>query len=296
MNFLSLKIEAFGLDINNADLKIAAFRKIGKSAELSSLKKAEIAPGIMKNGEIKDIEALAKIIKEAVATAGGKTIETKYVVASLPEEKSFLQVIQMPKMEEKDLQSAILFEAENYIPLPISQVYLDFQVISASVKNKVNHLDILLVAMPKSVVDSYVLCIKKAGLIPFAFEVKSEAIARALIKGKTSSSQIIILDIEKDSAVFIAFAGGSVRFTASIPVLPQKQFFDQIEKYLSFYQNHAFHEHIGESNSIEKIILCGEEAGLKELSNSLSEKLKIKTELEKNYSSFSAAIGLALRP
>ncbi|MEK7562390.1 MAG: pilus assembly protein PilM [Patescibacteria group bacterium] len=315
MNFLSLKTEAFGLDINESDLKIVKLRKKSKFFELSSFKKVTIKSGVIEAGEIKNEDALTAIIKEAQYTVDGEKLNTKYVVASLPEEKSFLQVIQMPKMNKKELQSAIFFEAENYIPLPIGQVYLDFEVINPAVDH-LNHLDVLIVAMPRVVVDSYASCIKKAGLTPVAFEVQSEAIARALVKNQTSDSQLILLDIGKNNVCFTVFAGCSIRFTSSISIFGKTQndlekFAEQVEKYLNFYQDHSSHEHLSQDNGVEKIILCGDGAGLNGLSDFLSKRFAIKTELGnpwinipskkindafgKKFLAFTTALGLALR-
>jgi len=216
MKFLDLKYEAFGLDINDLSLKIVKLKKKHKGFVLDSFSEVDITPGIIEDGVVKDETALVKIIKYALSTIKGKRLNTKYVVASLPEEKSFLQVIQMPKMNEEELRLAVPFEAENYIPLPIEEVYLDFQVISP-IKDYLNHFEVLIVAMPKKVVDSYVSCIKKAGLIPIALEVESEAIVRALIKKETNLSPLILIDLGEDNTDFIVFSGNSIRFTCSIP-------------------------------------------------------------------------------
>ena len=63
-----------------------------------------IPADVVKKGEIKNQSVLTNIIKEACASVQGKRLDTKYVIASLPEEKSFSQVIQMPKMTEKELR------------------------------------------------------------------------------------------------------------------------------------------------------------------------------------------------
>jgi len=172
----------------------------------------EIEPGIIEGGEIKEEEKLVKILKEVA-----KKAKTKYVVASLPEEKAFLQVIKMPMMSEEELKSAILFEAENYIPLPVNEVYLDCEVVPP-VYNHLKHLDVLLAAIPKKTVDPYLRVLKNAGLKPIAFEVESLAIARALIKDQTTQYPVLIIDLGATRTSFIIFAGNSVRFTCSIPV------------------------------------------------------------------------------
>ena len=123
LEYFSIKREVFGLDISNLSLKIAPIEKKEGKLKLVSFGEAKIEPGIIKNGEILDDNKLARIIETAVRQVKGEKINTKYVIASLPEEKAFLQVIQMPRLPKEDLKSAVIYEAENYIPLPIEEVY-----------------------------------------------------------------------------------------------------------------------------------------------------------------------------
>ena len=181
LEFFSLKPKTFGLDISDLCLKAVRLKGESKFSNVASFVETDIKPGIIEAGEIKDENSLAKIVKESLLHMKGEKIRTKYVVASLPEEKAFSQVIQLPKMKEDDLKSAVLFEAENYIPLPIDSMYLDFQVITP-LHNHLDHLDVLISALPHSTVDPYISVFKKIGLFPVALEIESQAIARALIK------------------------------------------------------------------------------------------------------------------
>jgi len=217
MEFLTLKPEAFGLDISDLSLKIAKLKRKRNFFDLTSYGEMEVKPGIVKEGEIKDEKKLAEVIKEAIKRVKGKKIKTKYVVTSLPEEKSFLQVIQMPKIPKEDIKSAVVYEAENYIPFPIEQVYLDSWIIPP-VYNHLDHYDVLIVAIPKKIVDPYLSCLKLAGFTPKAFEIESFSIARVLIKNEVTTSPILIIDLGATRTSFIIFSGYSLRFTASIPV------------------------------------------------------------------------------
>ncbi len=221
MKFLTLEKEAFGLDISDMSLKIIKLKRKTGFFKLASFNHLEIQPGVIEKGAVKDEDALAKVIQAACRNIHGERLRTKYVIASLPEERSFLEVIKMPLMKEEELKLAVPFEAENYIPLPMSEVYLDFEVI-APIKSGQNHLDVLIVAMPKKIVNSYVACIKKAGLIPLAMEVESEAIARALVKNELSTAPIALIDFGKNSTDFIVFAGRSIQFTHSIAISSQQ--------------------------------------------------------------------------
>jgi len=222
--FLSLNPEAFGLDISASSVKIVKLKKEKKRFGLASFGEQKIKEGIVGDGQIKDEDKLAAAVKETLNKVKGEKIRTKYVICSLPEEKSFLQVIQMPKLQEKDLKKAVQYEAENYIPLPLEEVYIDSQIIPP-ICNHLDHSDVLLVAFPKKVVDSYVSFLKKAGLQPRALELESLAIARALIKKEVIPYSLLIIDIGSVRTGFIIYSGYSLRFTTSISI----SYFDFVE-------------------------------------------------------------------
>lgn len=228
LKFLNLNPELFGLDISESSLKIVKLTKKRGFFKINYFIETDLPQGIISGGVIKDEEALAKIIKSLCKSAKHKGLNTKYVIATLPEEKSFLEVIQIPRMNEKELQSAILFEAENYVPLPIDKLYLDYKVINQEVKN-LNHIDVLIVAMPKITIDSYSSCLKKAGLIPTVLEVESQSLVRSLVKNEKTSTSLVLIDFGKDDTDFIIFSGDSIRFTCSIPISSQ-QITDAIAK------------------------------------------------------------------
>ncbi len=237
MNFLTLKPEAFGLDISDLSLKIIKLRKKGRRIRVVSFGEKEVKPGIIKEGEVIQKEELAEIIKQAMKEVKKEKLRTKYVVASLPEERAFFQVIQMPKISKEDLRSAIIYEAENYIPLPIEKVYLDFQIIPQTDKN-IDHLDILICAIPRETVDPYFSSLKLAGLEPQSLEVESLAITRALIKDGVTSSPVLIIDFGATRTSFIIFSGTSLRFTSSISV-SSMNFTEIISKSLGIDLNKA---------------------------------------------------------
>lgn len=219
--FLTLKKEAFGLDFSDSSLKIIKLEKKGGGLKLASFGESLIRPGIIKNGEIKNKEVLVKTIKKALLEVSGEKIKTKNVVVSLPEEKSFTEVIQMPKILEEDLKSAVIYEAENHIPMPIEDVCLDSQVVP-SASGELDHRDVLLVAFPKKIINSYLECLKESGLRPIIFETESLAVSRSLIKDEFSDGPIMIIDFGATRTNFIIFSGYSVRFTFSLPFCPQK--------------------------------------------------------------------------
>src|SRR3989344_5597892 len=203
-DLFTLKPESFGLDISDLSLKIIKLQKSGSFFRLASFGETKIKPGIIEGGEIKDENALVAIVKEAVSNVSGEKFKTRHVVASLPEEKAFLQVIQLPLMGDAEAKKAAQFEAENYIPLPLDQVYIDSQVVPP-ILNHLDHTDVLLAAIPKRTVDPYLSVFKKSGLKPLALEIESQAISRALVKGEETSRPLLIVDLGATRTSLIIF-------------------------------------------------------------------------------------------
>lgn len=216
INFLTLKTEAFGVDFSDSSLKIASLKKKGSFFKLKSWGESDLGIDIIEEGEIKDEDKLSQAIKAGIANVKGEKIKNKNVVAAFPEKKAFFEIIKMPRMEKEELSSAVYFEAENYIPLPISESYLDFQIIPHNHGHLSDSLNVLVGAAPRKIVDSYVSCLKKAGLSLFALEIDSQAISRALIKGNVSLHPVLIIDIGKSRTSIIIFSDYSLQFTSSV--------------------------------------------------------------------------------
>jgi len=212
---LNLNPGSFGLDISDQTLKLVQIKDGKQGLNILALNQISMPLGIISRGEIKDIEKLSLYIKKIVSKT--KKLTSRYVVASLPEEKSFLRVLQMPKMSDIDLKRAVRFEAENYIPFSLDKVYLDSEIVTHP-KPTSDFVEVLITAMPKKIVDSYIKAIKKAGLIPLAMETESNAAARALIKDGIAEDPVYLIDFGATSTSISVYYGNCLRFASFVPV------------------------------------------------------------------------------
>lgn len=217
LELLNLNPDSFGLEIADLSLRLVKIRKSGGRHKIEFWAKKELPQEIIKRGEIRQIDVLAENIKKFVFQE--KKIKTNRVAVSLPEEKSFSQVIRLPKMGEEDLKLAAKNEAEQYIPFSREKVYLDVEIVHPLKENKKskNFSEALLVAVPKITVDSYLQALKKAGLAPIIFETESQSICRSVIAGGKTSAPVLIVNIYQTRTILTLFAGTSIRFTAPIP-------------------------------------------------------------------------------
>jgi type IV pilus assembly protein PilM len=136
----------------------------------------------------------------------------------------------LPVLYGRELESVVIFEAENHIPIPLTDVYFDFE--KKEVANGASkHQEVMIVATPKKVVDLYLSAIKMAGLFPVAMEVESLAVARALVRRREDSMPLLIVDFGENRTSFIIYAGQMIRFTSSFPI-SSRQITEAIASYL----------------------------------------------------------------
>lgn len=238
-NLSQITPPAFGLDLSDLSLKIAFLKRRGKEIRLQGFGRCEIPQNIIKEGKIHKKEELTNIIKQALEkNIKGKKLRTRYVVCSLPEQHAFVQVIQLPKMKFAEAKEAIKWEAEANIPMSIDEVYLDWQIVNP-LTNNLDHLDVLINAAPKTLVNDYVEVLQKAGLCPVALEVESLATARSLIKNQLCRQPILIVDLGATRTSFIIFSGYAVRFTTSISI-SNRQMINTIAQHLKITNEDAW--------------------------------------------------------
>lgn len=215
--FFKTEKEVFGLEISNLSIKAAKVKKKSKKYFLEWVEKEEMEAGIIEKGEIKNEEKFVEVLKKTVKGKWRERLKSDFAIVSLPEERIFSKILKIPKVPEKDIPNLLLFEAEKHIPLPLEKIYLDYQIVSPPFEN-FNYLEVLMIACPKEVADSYLRAVKKAGIFPFVFEPETFAIARTLIKQEVSTEPVLILDFGATKTRFIVFAGKSIRFTSILPI------------------------------------------------------------------------------
>ena len=161
-----------------------------------------------------DIRTLADAVSELVKTYrfSGTAVTT------LPEGQLFSFVVDFPKMSEKELAKSLQWEAEQYIPMPLDEVSLDYQVLDplASTRDD-GRMEVALIAAPKKVVNNYLSVIRQAGLETASVENQTSAVVRALHAGGADAPTALYVSMGASSTDFAIVRAGAVRFTRSIP-------------------------------------------------------------------------------
>jgi type IV pilus assembly protein PilM len=181
----------FGLDIGLSSLKVMQIDWHHKKQVVSGYGVTSFSPDFFTEGILTDQEGLAKVAKELFENHMIGDITTRRVVIAIPASKTFTRSMTLPKMKSKDLSAAVQLEAEQYIPMPIDDLYLDHTVVSESDKE----MEVLVVAVPKKMVDAYLLLTRLLGLEVVAIETTISAAGRLFIQAEQSDVPTVLIDL-----------------------------------------------------------------------------------------------------
>ncbi len=206
-------MKVFGLDIGATSLKIVWLdRNKNKISLKSCLTTVTPAKGMFSES-VADQEVMAQAIQRLVVES---KISTRNINIALPENQVFTKVIEMPKLSDKELASAIYWEAEQHIPAPLETMTIDYKILRRGGEKELNSkMQVLLVGAPISLINRYQQIIGLTGLNINAVETEILSVIRSLVVSKNNSVNLIV-NIGALGTSFAILQNGVVIFTYSI--------------------------------------------------------------------------------
>lgn len=155
-------------------------------------------------------QEVTEFLKTLVSRMGPKTTAA---AASLPLFSAFTTVISLPDMAPSELAKAIAFQARQYIPLPLSEVALDWSKVGEYEDDKgFKYAQVLLISVPQEQIKKYQAIFKGAGLELLSLEVEALSLTRILIG--TDPTPSFLIDIGSRSTGIAIAEKGNIRFSS----------------------------------------------------------------------------------
>jgi type IV pilus assembly protein PilM len=316
MPFFSGSNGPIGLDISDLSIKLVQLKKTGAKIKIQALGKVDIPEGLLVNDEIVNQKELTKYIRKLIARPDfGKVIGREAVIC-LGEGKTFLKIVEIDK-QAQDRNKAIKDALEKHIPLPIEDLFFDWQIIGDSGHS---HL-VLIGAAPKKLVNDHLELLKESRLTALAVETEPISVCRCLLESEsptfrsTNRKNSAIIDIGATDASLTFYSKNTILFSVNLPVSGEEVTKkiaatlevdrEQAEKVKILYGlvNNAqettaekiidkmaddlkdkctealafFNHHFSAWGPIERIILCGGGANLKNLDKLIKKETGIAT-------------------
>lgn len=208
-----------GIDVGSSSLKVVQLRREGGTAVLETY--GELALGPYAGGEVgqatnlpaaKIAECLKDLIREANVT-------TKSAGISIPFSRSLLTLVELPRRESPEEQKTVIeLEARKYIPVPVSEVQLDWFVIPDALPEGATlppKVQVLLVAVHNDELALLEGVVRQTELLTSFYEIEIFSTIRSVVDEPVKP--VLVLDIGASATKVYVVEHGVVALSHNIP-------------------------------------------------------------------------------
>jgi type IV pilus assembly protein PilM len=161
-----------GIDIGASSVKLVQLQESKNGFQLKGLDREPLPPEAVVDDSIMDSSVVVGAIRDLISR---NNIKSQDVASSVSGHSVIIRKISLPLMTEDELDKSIQWEAEQYIPFEMSEVFLDYHILGPD-QNDQGQMEVVLVAAKKEFVDEYISVLKESGLHPVVMDIDCFAI------------------------------------------------------------------------------------------------------------------------
>jgi type IV pilus assembly protein PilM len=215
------KNQLVGLDIGSHSIKLAEIEHSKQGRVLRNFGGIGLPPDAIVEGSIKEMEIVASAITSLLRNL---KVKNKNVATSISGYSVIVKKIELANKEESEIEATIQEEAEQYIPFDISEVNLDFDILTGGNKSMAGArsndqegsdlMEVMLVAAKKDIIEDYDSLLEIAGLNPGVLDVDAFALQNAFeISAETPDGCYALVNVGAEELGINAIKDGVSLFT-----------------------------------------------------------------------------------
>jgi len=204
--------QVIGLDISNTGIKIMAIDI--KRWLVLGYGSIDLEPAKVKESLEGTSTYLADNVQVLIKERLVGTLPSNHVVISVPTTRTYSRTFNLPTDVEKKLKDAVELEVDQYIPVPASTLYIDYEIIERTKKQ----ITVLMSAVPRTIVDKCVSAAESAGLNVVLVEPGMNAVARLITSSEEGKLPSVIVDIGPATTDIAVLDSGAVRVTGGLAI------------------------------------------------------------------------------
>jgi len=255
--FLKSKKELIGVDVGSSAVKLVQLKESKGVYRLQAFGVKKLPSEAIVDNAIMDASTVVEAVSELLAES---KLKVKNVATSISGHSVIIRKISLPTMPEDELEKSIQYEAEQYIPFEINEVFLDFQILGADPDDP-SQMKVLLVAAKKDFVNDYLAVFREAGLNPVVVDVDGFAVQNMFEAnyGLADEEVFALVNMGASAININIIKGGESVFTRDIQV-GGNAVNDELQKRLGLNEEDAERVKLGgipegvNANTVKEII------------------------------------------
>jgi type IV pilus assembly protein PilM len=268
-----------GLELDNFEARVVEITSGSSKPKLLRWGRLALPEGVIKDGIIVDMNRMSAVLEELWDTFG---IKSKNVMLGVLNQDVIIRFATFPKIEDDKLKGLIQYQAQELLPVDIEKLIIDYIVVDEFTKDNASMVEVLLVAVRKTMIEGFTETCEKAHIKINDIDVSLLSLGR-LLSDDDKKTPIVIANFYNDVGSVIIIKNGVPRFARITPIsfinklgqncFPKNLFMkesyippqfdnDDLQKWgealaeeinlsIDFYQSQ------NDSSKVEKILVCG---------------------------------------
>jgi len=202
----------FALDIGTSAIRIVQLKGNSSNKALFKFGAAAVDVKTAMSDADQDQQKVAELVNGLVAETG---VTSNNVAVGLPSNKTFVTVIDVPKMSAQEFAGTIKYQAEQYLPMAVDEAKVDWAILGDSPK-EAGKMEVLLASVSKKFSEKRLDLLERIGLNVISFEPDALALARSLTPADDKNAHLIV-DVGEYNTDIVVMYEGMPRLVRSIP-------------------------------------------------------------------------------
>ena len=206
-----------GLDIGTSAVRAAEVSLTGKGAVLEKFGQVALAPGMVRAGEVVDVNGVAAAIEHLVRQT---KITNKKMHLGVANQKVVVRQVDLPSIPLDDLRASLALQVQDFVPMPVEEAVLDFYPVEEIIgETGARMLRVLLVAGARGMIESQMAAVRAAKLQVASIDLVPFAMLRSVgTLGFADGSAEALVDIGAAVTNIIVHQNGTPRFVRILPM------------------------------------------------------------------------------
>lgn len=217
----SQRAQGLGIELTPERVNIVQLQRQKQNLKLNFFSSIPVPDGVFQDGRIVDTITMADVIRQGLED---NKIKVKQVSSAVPVGEAVIRLIRLPaELDDFELRDMVLNqEAALYLPFPREEADVDFQTLGTSIdEDGIERVEVLLVATPKDVTESYISTFQQAGLDLRVLEVSSFALIRTIrdqLLQFAPGEAVALVNIDYDGTEISIVMDGVPQFNRKVPI------------------------------------------------------------------------------
>lgn len=197
--------KSIGMDFDSNEIRIVQGKASKKGIIINKHFSIKIPREVYQDGVIKDMEQLSYIVKDGLDANG---VSSGNVHAVINSSIIIIREVGFPKVDKEDIDNLIEYQLGDFVPIHPEDYVVKYINLGSFMDDGVEKLNMLIIGVPKDVVEDHFNLIKGLGLKPVVMDYKGNAISKLLSYGEEINNQIVkgktlgLLDLSYESTTF----------------------------------------------------------------------------------------------